>query len=73
MYVAFTQHYACGYNVRIKALSNGCNGDCTRLNIIYNKSRDTKVPKDCIECIAAKQLQTPLESSNSSVLETSKK
>lgn len=50
--MAFTQYYAYGYNIRIKALSNSYNGNCTRLNIIYNKSRDTKVPKDYIECIS---------------------
>ena len=54
--MTFTQHYACGCNVGIKAPSNSYNSDCTRSNIIYNKSRDTKVPKDYIECIAAKQL-----------------
>ena len=54
MCVTFTQHYIYSYNVEIKALSNGCNGDCTRLNIIYNKSRDIEVSKDYIECIAAK-------------------
>jgi len=69
--MAFTQHYACGYNIGIKALSNSYNGNCIKLNITYNKSRDTKVPKDCIEYIAAGQLQTPLESNNSSILETS--
>ena len=68
--MAFTQYYAYSYNIGIKALSNSCNSNYTRLNIIYNKSRDTKVPKDYIECIAAKQLQTLLESSNFSVLET---
>ena len=68
--MAFTQHYTCGCDVGIKAPSNNCNGDCTGSNIIYNESRDTKVPKDCTECIAAKQLQTPLESSDFSVLET---
>jgi len=55
----------------MKALSNVCNGDCTKLNIIYNKNRDTKVPENCIECIAARQLWTPPESSDFSVLETS--
>ena len=40
----------------MKTLSNSYNGDYTRLNIIYDKSKDTKVPKDCTEYIAAKQL-----------------
>jgi len=71
--MAFTQHYAYSYNIKIKVLSNVYNSDCTKLNIIYNKSRDTEVPKDCIECIVARQLRTPLESSNFSVLETLKK
>ena len=54
MYITFTQYYAYGYNIRIKVLSNNYNSNYTRLNIIYNKSRDTKVPKDYIEYIAAK-------------------
>jgi len=54
MCVAFTQYYIYSCNIGIKVLSNGYNSDCIRLNIIYNKSRDTKVPKDCIECIAVK-------------------
>ena len=54
IYIAFTQYYAYSCNIRIKVLSNSYNSDYTRLNIIYDKNRDTKVPKDCIEYIAAK-------------------
>ena len=54
MCVAFTQHHACGCDVGMKAPSNGCNGDCTGSNITYDESRDTEVPEDCTECIAAK-------------------
>ena len=70
--MAFTQHHTYSCNVKIKIPSNSCNSNYIGSNIIYNKSRDTEVPKDYIECITVKQLQTLPESSDFNISETLK-
>ena len=47
-------YYIYNYNIGIKVLSNSCNSNYTRLNIIYNKSRDTNIPKICMKYIVVK-------------------
>lgn len=64
----FTQSYGCGCDVAIKAPSNGCDGNCTGLDISYDENQYAEVPGDCANCIASKQLQTPPESSDSMMM-----
>jgi hypothetical protein len=71
MCVTWTTHYACGHDEAAKAPSNGCDGKCTGANITYDDNLDTSPQEDCSTCIAARQLQTPPTSSDSSASETS--
>jgi hypothetical protein len=72
MCVTWTIHYACGCGLAAKAPSNGCDGNCTGNNIRYDDGRDIVLSEDCPEHIAARQLDTPPTSSDSSASETSK-
>jgi len=68
--LTWTIHYACGDDEAAKA-SNGCDRKCTGANITYDDTLDTSPQEDYSTCIAARQLQTPPTSSDSSASETS--
>ena len=71
MCVTWTIHYACGCDVAARERSNDCGGNCAGENIRYDESRDTELSDECPEHRAARQLQTPPTSSDSSASETS--
>ena len=52
--MAFRYYVIYSYNIGIKALSKSCNSNSIKLNIIYNKSKDTKVLKNNIKYKANK-------------------
>lgn len=58
----YTKHYACGCDEAVKARSNGCDGNCTGNNIIYDDSMDETSTEKCVNHV----LQSPPTSSDSS-------
>ena len=65
-YLDYTLYYACGCSEARRERINNCNGNCVGENIRYEESRDTELSEECPEHVAARQLQTPPTSSDSS-------